>query len=781
MYFHFNHIQPQHLNDLQRTIANTLQSQRKSRKTEVICELVQKSTIYGYQDKMTTFLKVTVGEQSMVSQCRKLFREGFHVSGCGAIQNPQSYESNIPVVLRFMIDTGIKGASWITIPRGKFTASNDPESTCQIEVSCNYKDLIAHEPEEEWSKIAPLRILSFDIECAGRKGVFPEAEHDPVIQIANVITLQGQTKPLYKTIFTLNTCAHIVGAQVLSFQTESDMLQGWSNFVVQSDPDIMIGYNINGFDFPYLLDRAKKLKVEAFPFLGRLKNVKTTAKDTQFSSKAFGTRNSKNINIEGRVQMDLLQIMQRDYKLRSYSLNNVSAHFLGEQKEDVHHSIITDLQNGTPETRRRLATYCLKDAILPQRLLDKLMFVINYIEMARVTGVNLMYLLTRGQQIKVVSQLYRKANSRDLIIPAMDIETTDEQYEGATVIEPEKGYYQVPIATLDFTSLYPSIMMAHNLCYSTWLQDRSHAERFNLKEKQDYVRTPNGDFFVIESKKKGLLPIILEELLEARRKAKSDLKKETDSFKRAVLDGRQLALKISANSVYGFTGATIGKLPLLAISSGTTAYGRVMIEETKRLVEDRYTLENGYQHDAKVIYGDTDSVMVKFGVPTVKEAMELGREAAKYVTEHFKRPINLDFEKVYFPYLLINKKRYAGLYWTKPEVHDKLDAKGIETVRRDSCQLVSKVIETSLRKLLIDRDRDGAVDFVKQTIEDLLQNKVDLSLLVISKALGKADYTAKQAHSELADRMRLRDAGSAPALGDRVSYVIIKGTKSIIP
>jgi DNA polymerase delta subunit 1 len=100
--------------------------------------------------------------------------------------------------------------------------------------------------------------------------------------------------------------------------------------------------------------------------------------------------------------------------------------------------------------------------------------------------------------------------------------------------------------------------------------------------------------------------------------------------------------------------------------------------------------------------------MVKFGVSTVAEAMELGKEAATFVTQDFKRPINLDFEKVYFPYLLINKKRYAGLYWTKPDIHDKMDAKGIETVRRDSCRLVSTVIETCLRKLLIDRDRQGA-------------------------------------------------------------------------
>ena len=99
--------------------------------------------------------------------------------------------------------------------------------------------------------------------------------------------------------------------------------------------------------------------------------------------------------------MDLLLILVRDYKLRSYTLNAVSYHFLQEQKEDVHHSVITDLQNGTPQTRRRLAIYCLKDAYLPLRLLEKLMCVINYMEMSRVTGVPLSYLQTRGQQIKV--------------------------------------------------------------------------------------------------------------------------------------------------------------------------------------------------------------------------------------------------------------------------------------------------------------------------------------------------------------------------------------------
>lgn len=204
-----------------------------------------------------------------------------------------------------------------------------------------------------------------------------------------------------------------------------------------------------------------------------------------------------------------------------------------------------------------------------------------------------------------------------------------------------------------------------------------------------------------------------------------------------------------------------------------------MIDQTQQLVEAKFTRANGYEHDAVVIYGDTDSVMVKFGSQDLAKVMEYGKEAAQYVTKHFTTPISLEFEKCYFPYLLISKKRYAGLYWTNPEKYDKMDTKGIETVRRDNCRLVQTLIDTCLRKILIDRDVEGAKDYAKRTIADLLQNKIDLSQLVITKALSKSgeDYAGKQAHVELAERMRKRDAGSAPALGDRVAYVIIKSSK----
>ncbi|KAF8899613.1 DNA polymerase family B-domain-containing protein [Gymnopilus junonius] len=724
-------------------------------------DIIYKKSIWGYKgDEDHPFLKITLTDPRSyllyVRNHASLNEESATTKDYLTVLY-KTYESNIVFTLRFMIDTKVVGMNWIEVPAGKYKVipAGKKRSNCQLEISLRYDAFISHSPEGDWQKIAPLRILSFDIECSGRKGIFPDASQDPVIQIANMVTRQGESQPFIRNVFTLNTCSHIVGSQVLSYDDEEDMLLAWRNFFEKADPDVVIGYNISNFDFPYLMDRAKALKINKFPFLGRLKGSKTEVKNTHFSSKAYGQRDSKETQLDGRLQLDILQFMQREHKLRSYTLNSVCAQFLGEQKEDVHHSNITELYNGPPIRGDGWRLYCLKDAYLPQRLMDKLMCFVNYIEMAR---------------------LYRRANDEGYLVPASKSEGTDEQYEGATVIEPKKGYYDVPIATLDFASLYPSIMMAHNLCYSTLL-DKPTIDRLGLQEGVDYIKTPNNDLFTKAGKRKGLLPAILEDLISARKRAKADLKKETDPFRRAVLDGRQLALKISANSVYGFTGATIGKLPCLPISSSVTAYGRQMIEFTKQEVEREYSVQNGHTHDAEVIYGDTDSVMVRFGPTDLAKVMELGREAASLVTTKFIRPINLEFEKVYYPYLLINKKRYAGLYWTKVDKYDKMDAKGIETVRRDNCRLVSTVIETCLHKMLVDRDVKGAEEYTKRTISDLLQNKIDMSQLVITKALAKTDYVGKQAHVELAERMKQRDAGSAPALGDRVAYVIVKGIK----
>ena len=310
-------------------------------------ELESKRNVMGYQPQgPQAFLRVTVVLPNLVTACRTILEQGIEVPGLGQ-RSFLTFESNVLYTLRFMIDRGIVGGNWLELPAGKYShQTGGGVSLCQYNLALNYADLVSYPCEGPHQDVAKLRVLSIDIECQGRKGHFPEAHLDPVIQIASLLTVQGDREPLVRNIHTLGSCAPIVGAEVMSFDDEKDLMRSWANLVRVMDPDIIIGYNILKFDLPYLIDRANKLKVREFSYLGRVKNSMVRMRDTVFSSRAYGTRESKEITIDGRVQFDLFTVIQRDHKLSSYSLNNVSATFLGEQKEDVHHSCITDLQNG---------------------------------------------------------------------------------------------------------------------------------------------------------------------------------------------------------------------------------------------------------------------------------------------------------------------------------------------------------------------------------------------------------------------------------------------------
>ncbi|KAG1886473.1 DNA-directed DNA polymerase [Suillus subluteus] len=282
-------------------------------------EIIKRRSLWGYRgDDWIPFMKLTISEPRNLPKIRDDGASvGFETFPTG--QPYSTFESNIAYTLRFMIDTKVVGMNWIEIPAGqyKLVSEKDKKSTCQIELKVRWDTFISHPPEENWQKFAPLRILSFDIECAGRKGIFPETQVDPLIQIANMVTRQGETKPFIRNIFTLNTCSHIVGSQVMSFDDEAEMLRAWRDFIEEVDPDLVIGYNIANFGVPYLMDRAKHLKANKFPSLGRMKGSKTQTKETHFSSKAYGQRDSENTELEGRDQRSGSYIKSKSQARRS--------------------------------------------------------------------------------------------------------------------------------------------------------------------------------------------------------------------------------------------------------------------------------------------------------------------------------------------------------------------------------------------------------------------------------------------------------------------------------
>jgi DNA polymerase delta subunit 1 len=479
------------------------------------------------------------------------------------------------------------------------------------------------------------------------------------------------------------------------------------------------------------------------------------------------------VPMKGRYVFDLFQDVKREHKLESYSLNNVSKHFLNDQKNDMPvKEIFRRYRDGDPAELGEVAQYCIKDTELPHSLMEKLCQIQNQVEMAKACWVPLAFLSERGQQIKVFSQMAKKARELNFIIPTFRRPTgpTDDQYQGATVLEAQTGAYYGPITALDFASLYPSIMCAENLCYSTLVMNSRYDNLPGVTYEQF---GPHRFAQGVDS----LLPVILTDLKAFRKKAKRLMAAAEGTPMEAVYNGQQLAYKISMNSIYGFTGASKGMLPCVAIASTVTMRGRQMIEETKNYVEKHFP-------GAKVRYGDTDSVMVEFdvqgrkGQEAIDYSWEQGEQAAEQCTKLFKAPNDLELEKVYCPYFLYSKKRYAAKMYEKGRdgtvAFKKIDIKGLQVVRRDSCPFVRETLKKLLEMVLESSDPNPVITTAREAAKDLIQGNVPIEKLLMSKQLA-SEYKVPMPHVTVRDKIKARAPGSEPQQGDRVSFVIVKG------
>ena len=425
-----------------------------------------------------------------------------------------------------------------------------------------------------------------------------------------------------------------------------------------------------------------------------------------------------------------------------------------------------------PRERGQIVEYCQVDCDLLIYLTDALSIVQNMVKMSQVTFTLIDDIANRGQQIKVFNLIYRFASLRGFVVNVMDVGwATDAEYVGATVMDPLAGYYTTKIATLDFASLYPSIIRGHNLCYSSLVLDpRVLACRGQLEAAggcfADYHL--GGKDWVFQTHTPGILPMILEQLLNARKSKKREMKQHAkDSFAYRLCDAAQLALKVSCNSVYGFTGVlTNGMLSCMPIANATTSIGRGMIFQTKNFVEAQ-----GYS----VIYGDTDSVMVNTGHVTMAESFAIGKQLAVEATRLFPDTVQLEFEKVFSPYLLIKKKMYAGMkYEDSPELTPKLDVKGLAVVRRDNCKFLRDLLRDILYKVMRDNNPGGAYDVVRAGLAKLVTGNVPLSDLEISKSLRGEYKDVKQPHLTVVANMKARKEIDIPQMGDRVPFVILE-------
>ena len=390
----------------------------------------------------------------------------------------------------------------------------------------------------------------------------PKLKGDAIIQIGTTVNRFGSDEIVYKHIASLNSCDKIEGADVDVYESEKDMILGWKEMLQRLDPDILTGYNIFGFDMKYVWERAQELYcVDEFAHgLGRANKRQTFLDKKELSSAALGDNTMYFWDMDGVIMIDMLKVMQRDHKLDSFKLDHVAGVFLGDKKNDISPRDIFEKFLGSSADRCEIARYCIQDCALVNRLLHKLKVLENNVGMGNVCSVPLSYLFMRGQGIKIFSLVSKECRAKQYLIPVvrsgygeikddswMDKQIEDESgYEGAVVLDPQEGMYlEDPITVLDYSSLYPSSMIARNLSHDCYVQDpESPYAKLSAEETGITYQTVSYDvyegkgdakksvgqksctFAQLPNGQKGIIPSILMKLLQQRKNTRKKIEYE---------------------------------------------------------------------------------------------------------------------------------------------------------------------------------------------------------------------------------------------------------------
>ena len=573
--------------------------------------------------------------------------------------------------------------------------------------------------------------------------VFPAVEGDKVTFIGSTFLRYGEERPYLNHCLALGTCDPVTGAQIVSCKTERALLQAWTELVQREDPDIIIGYNIFGFDYQFMFHRALenhaeddflKLSRNTDEFCGKrdFKTGRVSIEETSIAL-ASGQYDLHYIAMTGRLQIDMYNYFRRDYNLTSYKLDYVGSYFIGDDVRAVEHRTESDIEvtrivsknltglevgnyieleetdhstdpykdgqkfqvvavnraagyfeivghetpdmkkhvrwgvskddvtpqdifrmtNEGPGPRAVIAKYCIQDCNLVHHLMNKVDVITGYNEMAKICSVPISFLVIRGQGIKLTSYMAKKCREKNTLMPVIDKGPSGEGYEGAIVLPPKRGLYlDNPVACNDYSSLYPSSMISENLSHDSkvWTKEydldgnmvRETGEKDPKTGQHIYDNLPNYTYVDVEydtyrwkpnprgkmekhlsGKKvcrfaqfkdgtKAILPSILEELLAARKATRKLAEQQSDPFMANVLDKRQLAYKVTANSLYGQCGAKTSSFYEVDVAASTTATGRKLLTYAKRMVEEVYgntecqTSKYGIVHTrAEYVYGDS--------------------------------------------------------------------------------------------------------------------------------------------------------------------------------
>ena len=800
-----------------------------------------------YKSKDFPFLRICFRSQKALLDFAYKLNNPQDIPGIGKILlRCHCSSKNLTPVMKLFALRKIPSSNWI-FARGTPASSKQSNKLYEYIVSCN--NLMAH-PKADQQPIVHPKVCSFDIEtysCDHNR--FPDYNHpeDKIMQIGCTFAKKGVVSR--KVVLTLGKPVKPKKVEdddfeIVEYSSEGKLLVGWSELVIKEDPDVLIGYNIFGFDIRYMVKRAEMCGVwSQFAKFSSIPSMLAEYKETKWESSARGIVESQFLNAQGRLFIDLLPYIRSTEQLDNYKLETVAAKHLKVNKDPIKpKDIFRCWAQQNMEMLWSVSKYCVQDTYVVFLLFEKLLVWLGLVESATTNKVPIFCMVSQGQQIKAYSQVFDFTYNNRMVcnIPP---KKTKLPYEGAIVTEPIAGLYKV-ILPFDFASLYPNIMRAYNIDFSRFVQDDSIPEsdvhHFTWSTHEGCIHDPEykeskpryskatGELIVPKRPKRvvcksydykflkqsvggaGVVPTIITELLDARKKVRKVIEANEDRIEtlkelmlnkldpksseyaaelerlkevNAVLDKRQLAFKVNANSMYGMYGADTGYLPFFAGAETVTYVGRSSILKASKRIEE--------VHLGKVIYNDTDSAYCYFEHMADKSVPEIWKFAEDIVADIetiFPKPMKLEFEgKIYMKFAIFCKKKYIALpVDEKGKAKDKLYMKGVPLVLRSYIANFKKVYGDCINYIFKYTDEITAIpveercnssmyrdicNMIFDNFMKVLSRQVPLADFTVFKGLTREKYESPQAHAAVAEKMKNR--GYPVAVNSRIEYVLL--------
>jgi DNA polymerase I len=606
---------------------------------------------------------------------------------------------------------------------------------------------------------AVVDIYEYDIPFAKRylidKGLIPAEGDEELTMLAFAIATlyhEGEefgTGPILMISYADGSEARVITWKKIDLpyvdvvSTEKEMIKRFLRVVREKDPDVLITYNGDNFDFAYLKKRSEELGIKFT--LGR--------DGSEPKIQRMGDRFA--VEVKGRIHFDLYPVIRRTINLPTYTLEAVYEAVFGKPKEKVYAEEIAQAWE-SGEGLERVARYSMEDAKVTYELGRE--FFPMEAQLSRLIGQSLWDVSRSSTGNLVEWFLLRKAYKRNELAPnkpdERELARRRGGYAGGYVKEPERGLWD-NIVYLDFRSAAISIIITHNVSPDT----------LNREGCKEYDVAPEvGHKFCKDFP--GFIPSLLGDLLEERQKIKRKMKATVDPLEKMLLDYRQRVIKILANSFYGYYGYAKARWYCKECAESVSAWGREYLEMVIRELEEKF----GF----KVLYADTDGLHATIPGADAETVKKKAKEFLKYINPKLPGLLELEYEGFYVRGFFVTKKKYAVI-----DEEGKITTRGLEIVRRDWSEIAKETQARVLEAILKHGDVEEAVRIVKEVTEKLSKYEVPPEKLVIHEQITRdlRDYKATGPHVAVAKRLAARGVKIRP--GTVISYIVLKGSGRI--